>query len=175
VRTSALRGALAGTSVGLLAFAGVASAAMSSGDALRVPVTVGSVIPGRTTAAVEGDLYPGRLNDVRLTFTNPNRVPTLVTSVTVERFTGDPALVPHLVAAPVLAPGGVDPVTGAPRPLLLPAGGTVTVTVRDAVGLADGTPAAVAGAGAVPGARADVVLRATYTVVPGDETARLAP
>jgi hypothetical protein len=166
VRTSALRGAVVGTAVGLLAFGGVASAALWSSQRLEVPVRIGSMAMGDATATVQGDLYPGQRNDVRLTFTNPNPVPAHVSAVTVERFTGDPALVPHLLADPVLAPDGVDPATGAPRPLLVPARGRITVTVPDAVGLAPDAPD-------IQGAEADVVLRATYTAVPGDEAARL--
>jgi hypothetical protein len=171
VRTSAMRGVLAGTTVGLLAFAGVASAAFWTTDQLRAPVRVGEVVQvGEAFASVEGALLPGELNDLRLTFTNPNPVPTQVTEVSVERFLGDPALVPHLVAAPTLAPDGVDPATGAPRPLLLPPGEATTVTLPDAVGLAESTPDAVTGGGPGPGAQAEVVVRVTYTAVPGDET-----
>jgi hypothetical protein len=174
MRASAVRGVLAGTTVGLLAFAGVASAAFWTTDQLRVPVRVGAaVVVADASATVEGPLFPGELNDVRITFTNPHPVPTQVSEVTVARFTGDPALVPHLVAGPALGPGGVDPVTGAPRALVLPAGGSATVTLPDAVGLALDTPDAVTGGGPVPGAQADVILRATYAAVPGDETGRL--
>ncbi len=174
MRRSAMRGVLAGTTVGLLAFAGVASAAFWTTGQLQVPVRVGEVVVvADATATVEGALYPGELNDLRITFTNPHPVPTQVTAVTVARFSGDPALVPHLVSAPTLAPDGVDPDTGAPRPLLLPAGGRVTVTLPDVVGLAADTPDTVTAGGPVPGAQADVVLRATYTAVPGDETVRL--
>ena len=170
MRASALRGAVVGTCLGLLAFGGVASAALWAGEELRVPVEAGRITPAETVATVEGDLYPGRRNPLTITFTNPNPVPTHVTGLTVDRFTGDLALTAHLVAAPVLAPDGHDPATGEPRPLLLPAHGSVTVTVPDAVGLADD---AHADARPIQGAEAVIVLRATYTAVPGDETAPL--
>ncbi len=165
------RGVLVGTTMGLVAFGGVATAALWTTGEIQAPVTAGEVVVADVTATVAGDLFPGYLNDVTLTFTNPNPVATRVTDVEFLRFDGDPALQPYLISAPTLAPAGTN-AAGQPRALVLPPHESVTVTVQDAVGLIRTTPnlAPRTGGETMQGRSSAAVYSATYTAVPGTET-----
>jgi hypothetical protein len=171
MRKPTFRGALVGTSVGLVAFGGVAAAAFWTTGTIQAPVVAGEVVVADVTATVADELFPGYLNDVTLTFTNPNPVETRVTDVTFLRFEGDPALQPYLISTPVLAPAGTN-AAGQPRPLVLPPHETVTVTVADAVGLIRTTPnlAPRTGGESMQGRASAAVYSATYTATPGTET-----
>ena len=172
MQKSTFRGAVVGVSVGLVAFGSVASAAFLASGELNAQVTAGTVQVMDVTAVAQDELFPGYMSDVAITFTNPNEVQTRVTGVTFKSFTGASQLTPYLVAEQTLAVGGVNPTTGALRPLVLEPGASQTVTVPNAVGLRTAAPNSLAGA-ALQGSKAVAVYSVTYSASPGTETAKL--
>ncbi|WP_298456716.1 hypothetical protein [uncultured Cellulomonas sp.] len=173
MQKSKFRGVVVGTSVGLVAFGTVASAAFLASGELNAPVKTGTVKVMEVKVTVPDELYPGYLEDATLTFTNPNKVPTRVTDVVFDRWdTTTPNLTQYLVAAPALAPAGVNPTNGNIVPLQLLPGETKTVTIADVVGLAANIPNQSTGnTGSVPyqGVNATAVYDVTYVVSNGTE------
>ncbi len=178
MQKSKFRGVVVGTSLGLVAFGSVASAAFLASGELNAPVKAGTVQQMETEVVVPNDLYPGYLEDVTITLTNPNPVQTRVAKVTFSRWeTSVPGLAQWLVAAPSLAVGGQNPVNGNFPPLVLEPGETRSVTMENAVGLAPNTPnQSTANTGAVPfqGADAVAVYTVEYVASPGAETVATA-
>ncbi len=171
MQKSKFRGAVVGTSVGLIAFGSVASAAFLASGELNASVKAGTVQSMNVTAVVEEALYPGYLSDVTLTFTNPNPVETRITTVDFSKFVGDSQLTPYLLAEQKLL---VNPLNNAGnmRPLAIAPGATVKVTLPDAIGLKALTPNALAQK-AIQGATATAVYTVGYTASPGAETVKL--
>jgi hypothetical protein len=174
MQKSKFRGVVVGTSVGLVAFGSVASAAFLASGELNAPVKAGTVVEMETEVVVPTNLFPGYLEDVTITVTNPNPVETRVTKVTFSHWeTSVPGLAQWLVAAPSLALNGQNPTTGALPPLVLKANETKSVTLENAVGLAANTPnQSTQNTGAVPfqGADAVAVYTVEYVASPGTET-----
>lgn len=171
MQKSKFRGAVVGTSVGLIAFGSVASAAFLASGELNARVTAGTVQAMDVVATPEGDLFPGYLSDVEITFTNPVPVPTRITAVNLKQFSGDSQLTPYLLAEQKLVLNGVN-AAGAARPLELQPNESITITMPDAVGLRAATPNQFAQK-AIQGAQAQVVYTVSYTASPGTESAKL--
>jgi hypothetical protein len=171
MQKSKFRGAVVGTSVGLIAFGSVASAAFLASGELNAPVKAGTVQTMNVTAVVKDQLYPGYLSDVTLTFSNPNSVETRITSVDFKNFVGDSQLTPYLLAEQKLLINGVNP-QGVSRPMAVAPGQSVTVTLPDAIGLKANTPNAFAQK-AIQGATATAVYTVGYAASPGTESAKL--
>jgi hypothetical protein len=174
MQKSKFRGAVVGTSVGLIAFGSVASAAFLASGELNAPVKTGTVQTMEATVTVPNELFPGYLEDATITLTNPNKVETRVSTVTFKEWKSSNAqLVPYLVAAPTLAVGGVNPVNGNYPPLVLAPGETKTVTMADVVGISSTIPntsTANTGAKSFQGVDATAVYTVTYVASAGAET-----
>ncbi len=172
MQKSKFRGAVVGTSIGLIAFGSVASAAFLASGELNAPVTTGTVQMMEATVEVPNGLFPGYLEDATITVTNPTSLPTRVTDVTFNRFeTSNPDLQKHLISAPALAVNGLN-AAGQPAPLLLQPGQTKTVTLENVVGLLATTPnqsTVRTGSESFQGMDAVAVYNVTYTVVNGTE------
>ena len=171
MQRSTFRGAVVGTSVGLIAFGSVASAAFLASGELATRVTAGTVQSMEVFATAEEDLFPGYLSDVEITLTNTNSVPTRITSVDFKQFAGDPQLTPYLLAEKKLVLNGVN-AQGLARPLELQPDESITLTLPDVVGLKAAAPNAFGGK-SVQGAQAQVIYTVSYTASPGTESARL--
>ena len=171
MQKSKFRGVVVGTSVGLVAFGSVASAAFLASGELNARVTAGTVQSMDVVATAEEDLFPGYLSDVEITFTNPNPVATRITAVNFKQFAGDSQLVPYLLAEQKLVLNGLN-AQGAARPLELGPNESVTLTMPDAVGLKAATPDVFAKK-AIQGAQGQVIYTVNYTASPGTESAKL--
>jgi hypothetical protein len=174
MQKSKFRGAVVGTSVGLVAFGSVASAAFLASGELNAPVEAGTVQQMEAQVTVPNDLFPGYLEDATITLTNPNPVETRVSQVTFARWeTSVPGLAQYLVAAPTLAVAGQNPVNGAYPPLVLKPGETRTITLENVVGLSVNTPnqsTQSTGGVSYQGADAVAVYTVSYVASPGAET-----
>ncbi|MBR7744150.1 hypothetical protein KC207_12720 [Phycicoccus sp. BSK3Z-2] len=119
------------------AFAWWSTTGAGSGDG-----TVGAPVALTTTASVASGaaLVPGGSAPLVLTVTNPNPTSVLVTAV---RLDGSrPVAVSGAVGACTAPPVTVDAATSSS----VPAGGTVTLTLPDAVALGAGAPSGCQGA-----------------------------
>ncbi len=172
MQKSKFRGALVGTSIGLVAFGTVASAAFLASGELNAPVKTGTVQTMEATVTVPNGLFPGYMEDATITLTNPNSVPTRVTEVTFKEWqSSNPELTPYLVAAPALALNGLN-AAGAPAALVLQPGQEKTVTLENVVGLVPTTPnQSTVRSGSKPFQDVDAVAvyNVTYTVANGTE------
>jgi hypothetical protein len=172
MQKSKFRGAVVGTSIGLIAFGSVASAAFLASGELNAPVTTGTVQTMEVTVEVPTELFPGYLEDATITLTNPNPVPTRVTDVTFKEWqSSTPELTPYLISAPSLALNGLN-AAGAPAPLLLQPGQTKSVTLENVVGLVPTIPnQSTVRSGSKPfqGIDAVAVYSVTYVAANGTE------
>lgn len=171
MQKSKFRGAVVGTSVGLIAFGSVASAAFLASGELNAPVRTGTVQAMEVSVDVPAELFPGYLEDASITFTNSNSVATRVVAVEFDRWVTDaPGLATHLVAAKTIAPAGLNGT--AVRPLVLEAGQSRTVTIPNLVGLSSAAPntsTQATGLQSFQGVDATAIYKVSYVAHNGTE------
>lgn len=117
-----------GAALGLVTMAGVSFAAFQATSSFTVEGATGQLAPVQIDADIQGQMWPGQLNDVTATIYNPNPVAVKITSASPLGFAAG-----NTVDAKDLT--GNSAAGSAVVNTEIPAKGKVEVKVEDAIGL----------------------------------------